>query len=222
MAEKYYMNAEGLEATRENPFLVALLKDELGTKTQLVKGKGGWASKAAHLLDPETGELLGDDTLCLAYKVAVDRQKFVKVFVSGLQAAFDLSKKARTAFTVMLQRYSDNSSCRPGDRNDMVIFSLADAEAGGWKVSRSTFRSAMNELCHKKFLCPVSGASDWYWTNPTFFHKGDRLVMVNHYVTGDEAKKKPALQVNNGGDPDLDQLDFNGETVRDKLKRGKS
>lgn len=216
---KDYVSGEGLVECEENPFLLELLGSrEVGSKTNIVKGKGGWATKAAHLIDPETGEILGEDTLCLAYKTPLDQGRFVKVYVAGLQAAFDLSKRARTAFTALLNRYSNDTSCRPGARNDMVIFSQKTAEDAGWKASRQVFRSAMNELCHKKFLCPVVGASDWYWTNPTFFHRGDRLVMVNHYVTGDAAK--PAVTAQTGGDPELDQLDFDGLTERERQQRG--
>lgn len=213
MSESYYVNSDGLTPATANPFVRDLLASrDVGTKAQILKGKKGWATKAAHLLDPETGELL-EDTLCLAHKVAVDRGQFVKIFVAGLQATFDLSKRARSAFTALLNEYSDGSVGQD-KRNDMVIFTQDMAAEHGWKVSRSTFRSAMNELCHKNFLCPVTGTSGWYWTNPTFFHRGDRLVVVNHYVTGDAAAAIPAEQ---GGDPDLDQMDFDGKTKRDNL-----
>lgn len=184
MADGYYINAEGLTPAKENPFLRDLLDSRaVGTKTQIIKGKKGWATKSMHLIDPETGEL-SEDTLCLAHKTPVDRGQFVKIFVAGLHATFDLSKKARSAFTALLRQYSEENVGK-NNRNDMILFTILDAENYGWKVGRSTFRSAMNELCHKKFLCPVAGGSDLYWTNPTFFHKGDRLVVVNHYVVDD-------------------------------------
>lgn len=205
-----YVSGEGLEPSEENPFVPALLKNRaIGTRAKIVKGKAGWATKSAALVDPETGEMLGD-TLCLAHKTAVDKEHFVKVYVEGLRATFDLSKRARSAFTLLLEEYNDTA--RPVLRNDMVIFSFKLARDRGWTTSQAAFRSAMNELCHKKFLCPVTGSTDWYWTNPTFFHKGDRLVIVNHYVF--DEPRRPAA-----GDAVLDQLDFNGETERDRRNK---
>jgi len=210
-----YVSSEGFTPEPENPFVRHLLDArEIGTKSQIVKGKKGWATKATSLVDPETGEVLSDQ-LCLAHKTAVDRGKFIKIFVAGLQATFDLSARARKAFTAMMQVYSDEP-CGPAQRNDMIIFNHRMAHESDWKPSRDVFRSAMNELCLKKFLCPVEGTVDWYWTNPTFFHRGDRLVIVNHYVTGEAAKTIP---IPVGGDPDLDQLDFNGETERERRAR---
>ena len=216
MAHKY-VTTEGIEAAPENPFVRDLLASrELGDKTQIIKGKKGWATKAATLLDPETGEVLAD-SLCLAHKTAVDRGKFVKIFVAGLQATFDLSKRAREALTAILQYHGTEAKCGPTQRNDIVIFPHHVAQQTAWRPSRQVYRSAMNELCLKKFLCPVQDTVDWYWTNPTFFHKGDRLVIVNHYVTGEAAL--PAIPARRG-DPELDQLDFNGETERDRREKG--
>lgn len=207
-----YVSGKDLEPKPDNPFVRALLDSkEIGSKLQLVKGSKGWATKTASLFDPETGEELSD-TLMLTRKIPRDKGQFIKIFVEGLKATFDLSRRARNAFAMLLQEYQDEA--RPKMRNDMVIFSYAVAEKRGWTTNQANFRSAMNELCHKKFLCPVSGTSDWFWTNPTFFHKGDRLVVVTHYVM-DDGKTVSTK----GGDPDLDQLDFNGETERER--RGK-
>lgn len=209
-----YVSSEGIEAASENPFVMDLLKArEVGDKVQIIKGRRGWATKAAHLLDPETGEVLSD-SLCLSHKTSVDRGKFVKIFVAGLQATFDLSKRAREALTAILQYHGTEATCGPTQRNDIIVFPYLVAQETAWSPSRQVYRSAMNELCLKKFLCPVAGTVDWFWTNPTFFHKGDRLVIINHFVTGEAAKA--SIPAKAGGCAELDQLGFDGLTERER------
>jgi len=216
--DSYYTSGAGLVPARTNPFVNDMLQSkEFGEKTRLVRGKKGWATKAATLFDPETGEVISDQ-LCLATKQEVDNAQFVKIFVAGLHATFGLSKRGRDAFTALLRMMMDNRYKRE-DTNDRVMFDIHDAEKYGWRVQRGTFRSAMNELCHNKFLCPVEGASDWYWTNPTFFHRGDRLVIVSHYINRD-AEKMAADSARPAGDPDLDQMDFDGMTERERRAKG--
>lgn len=222
-AKSYYTTAEGIEPAKQNPFLRAFLESgAVKEKMQIVKGKKGWVAKTLDLHDPVTGELT-EAAVMLATRKVVDRANHIKIYVDGLQSMFELSKRGKCALTALLKMLNEENRCGQGDRNDMISFDLDDATKYGWAVSRGTFRAGMNELCLKKFLCPVSGGNDWYWTNPTFFHKGDRIVLVNHYIVegSEEANKKPAIDVP-CGDAKLDQLDFNGETERDKLLRGQS
>lgn len=172
-----YISTKGIVAEKHNPFLQNLLQSgELKSKNKILKGpKGEVYSNGA-------GEIF-TGAKCFLKETTVDEGLFIKIYASGLKDIFNLSTCAQKAFAALTTIYS-KESCGPKKINDMVSFNYRMAQESEWKPSKKVFRSALNELCKKKFLCPVADAPDWFWTNPTIFHRGSRLAMVNLYVAG--------------------------------------
>jgi len=210
MPTDYFKQAT--EPAKKNPFIAELVSTApIKDKTRTIKTKRGFISSSMGMHDPATGEVL-DGSMVMAVKTPLDRQEFVKMFARGVTQSFDLSKRGQELLRVLLLLYM--SSRLPSTTNDQIIFSYEDALNADYPRKRPTFKSALNELCFYQFLCPVAGHRDRYWINPNLFYKGDRLTLINHYVTGEATK-----EISAGGDPELDQLDFNGETERERRAR---
>lgn len=172
-----YVSSKKITPKKNNPFLRNLLDSgDIKPKTKLLKGSKG------EVYDGLTGEIF-TGTKCFLKETTVDEGLFVKVYKSGIKDVFQLSVRAQKAFAVLLEIYS-TESCGSKKTNDMVSFNYRIAQESEWKPSRDVFRSAVNELCEKDFLCPVENTTEFFWINPTIFHRGSRLAMVNLYVAG--------------------------------------
>lgn len=183
-----------IEPSPQNPFLPELVSSaKVREKTQQIKTKRGFISRALGVHDPSTGEVL-DDALVMGVKTPLDRDEFIKMYGRGLTLAFDLSKRSQDVLRVMLSLYM--AAKLPSATNDQIIFAYEDAIQAGYPRSRQVFRSALNELCHYSFLCPVSGFRDRFWINPTLFYKGNRLTLIHHYVMRESNSRIPDLDPN--------------------------
>ena len=201
------------EPAKTNPFVPELIKTApIRDKTRTIKTKKGFISTSMGMHDPATGEIL-DGSMVIATKSPLDREGFVKMFARGITQSFDLSKRGQELLRVLLILYM--SSKLPSAVNDQIIFSFEDALAADYPRKRPTFKSALNELCYYQFLCPVANHRDRYWINANLFYKGDRLTLINHYVTG-EAAAEPINSQRPTGDPELDQMGFDGLTERER------
>ena len=215
-----YVKSDGLVKYGKNPFVEGLVKNaKLGLKTQgRVKTSNGFVSHERGTIDLQTGEVL-DEHLVIAVKKTVDKEQFVKIFIAGLEASHDLPKQARDVFVTLLKSYND-MHMPVGGSHDLIFFSYRDAVEAGYKRKQQTFRSGMNVLCHKEILAPATKGRDWYFINPMFFYKGDRMTIFNHYVYED----KPVINVDEpNGDVELDQVSLiDGKTERQRRaeKRG--
>lgn len=124
----------------------------------------------------------------------MDRDEFVKIFSGSIFEIFDLSKRARDLFRIILQIYSD------GNYNmDKVYFNLIMVkEKYGYNRAKSTYLSALNEIAKKRFIAPVMYENNMYWINPNMFFKGDRMILIQDVVMkGSDAAKAQEKEIQN-------------------------
>ncbi len=133
----------------------------------------GFATTKKDVVDPSTGEVTGE-TAVTGFKKTVDRDEFIKIFSGSIFEIFNLSKKAKDVFAILLENYMSGKY-----HDDTVSFNyyLACKEYG-YERTQKTFISAMNEIINKRFIAPVKGYGDRYWINPNMFFKGDRMVLM--------------------------------------------
>lgn len=173
---------QSTEPTKQNPFMPELLNTApVKDRAKMIRTKKGFISRNLGCHDPATGEVL-DDAMVMAIRTPLDTEGFVKMFSRGITQSFDLSKRGQELLRVILLLYM--TAKLPSATNDQIIFSYEDALSADYPRKRPTFKSALNELCHFEFLCPVANQRDRYWINPNLFYKGNRLTLINHYVTG--------------------------------------
>ena len=129
------------------------------------------------LIDPLTGEISGASAIReVAEK---DDAEFVKVFASGISAAFGLSRTAARVFQLVLELYQAEPMV--GGYADSVYLVWFDNGLCGRAVDMTdrTFHSGLRELLAKGFLAPK--APNVYWVNAGLFFKGDRVLFIKEY-----------------------------------------
>ena len=155
---------------RENPFMAGA---EIRTSTKTVRTR----SAPRDLLDPETGEIVGATVIHTIEER--DEEHFVKVFVEGVRAAFDLSKTGARVFNTVLSEYQA-SKMTGGYADSLTLFFFDDGLNGrSIDMSEKSFQRGLKELLSKGFLAPK--APNQFWVNPALFFKGDRVTFAREY-----------------------------------------
>lgn len=149
---------------RENPFIPNILFPK-GTKSVAI---GRPKDKA--ILDKVTGEV--DDSLFIAVKREVDKEEFVKIFHSQLQALFNLSKCALKvlSYFMSITKFDDE-----------LDFDLEDSKKFTGYSSKESIFNGIAELLKNEII--ARGKNPYkYYANPSIFYKGDRIVLITEYT----------------------------------------
>lgn len=145
---------------------------EIQTKRRLVR-----AGRAQQLVDPTTGEVAG--VAAIHQVEEKDDAEFVKVFASGVAAAYDLTRTAQRVFSVVLDQYQ-RTPMSGGYADSINLFWFDDGiEGRDIGMSEKTFQRGLKELLEKGFLAPRM--PNVYWVNPSLFFKGDRVMFIREY-----------------------------------------
>lgn len=112
-------------------------------------------------------------------EMEVDDLHFVKVFTSGIRAAFDLSLTGSRVFQAVLDAYQKEPMS--GGFADSIYLHFFDGGLSGHKVDLSdrTFRRGLVELLERGFLYPRG--ESLYWVNPNLFFRGSRATFIQSY-----------------------------------------
>jgi hypothetical protein len=132
---------------------------------------------SSDLVNPATGEI----TAVAAIHTVEDRDdaEFVKVFAAGAAAAYDLSRTAFRVFQVVLAQYQRTPMTK-GFADHVNLFWFDDGIDGrALDMSEKTFQRGLKELLSKRFISPKDPTA--FWTNPSLFFKGDRVMFITEY-----------------------------------------
>lgn len=110
----------------------------------------------------------------------LDDLHFVKVFTSGIRAAFGLSLTGSKVFQSVLEVYQKEPMT--GGFVDSIYLHFFDGGLSGLKVDLSdrTFRRGLHELLERGFIYPRG--ESLYWVNPNLFFRGNRATFVRTYT----------------------------------------
>lgn len=135
------------------------------------------SGRADELINPTTGEVQGIATVHEIKQV--DDAEFVKVFAAGVSASYELSRTAQRVFQVVLDQYQRTPMSR-GYADAIELFWFGEGiEGRDLGMSEKTFQRGLKELLGKFFLAPKGPST--YWTNPSLFFKGDRVLFIREY-----------------------------------------
>lgn len=172
---EYYISKKDITPQRENPWAKKLAHTmKRGTKIT------GFAKARHELLNTETGETTNTGAIVGTTKT-VDKEEFIKFFGSGLVEAFSLSKTAKDVFLTIMHAYMEKNTVTGKPDQIFLTYNMAKDELG-YKKSRSTFTSGINELCYKEFMAPIKSRDGFFWLNPNLFYKGDRMIIAKEYI----------------------------------------
>jgi hypothetical protein len=114
----------------------------------------------------------------------VDKERFVKLFLSGLKQAAGLSKAGLAVFEVVYQQIRENRN------SDQVQLSFYRANQQNKELNDRTYQRGLRELLDKEFLfrSPEDGT---FFVNIRYMFNGDRLAFVKAYHLKDSQPDLP-------------------------------
>ena len=138
------------------------------------------------VIDDGSGEVLGRGTAVAYEWEEVDAERFVKLFLSGLKQAADLSKPGLAVFEVVY----NNLRNKPNE--DRVNLSFYGAKQVISDITDRTYQRGLKELLEKEFLfrSPFDGV---FFVNIRYMFNGDRLAFVKAYHLKDAAPRQEQL-----------------------------
>lgn len=159
-----------------NPFLG-------GFRVQLRHKRTAISVDPFAVINLNTGEL--GDAAEIVKRVAVDAERFLKVFRAQMTLFFELSAPAIKVLTAVWMATSDEGEGRAQIYMSERI-ARDYAEKSGSTMSRATYFRGRKELVECGIIAPARDLNS-YWLNPTVFFNGDRLRLVL------EIMKKPEI-----------------------------
>lgn len=154
----------------KNPFMAdgeIILLDKKLIKTGIKEG----------LASIETGEVQAAKVIYT--RVDKDTESFVKVFVEGISAIYELNRTANRVFVAILNEYE--SAPMRGGYIDWVYLAWHSGGLCGKNIgiSEKTFQNGLKELIKLRFILPKE--PNTFWVNPALFFKGDRAIFIKEY-----------------------------------------
>lgn len=163
-----YVTTKNIEEFTENPFLEPIKHIRTKNKIRSVD------STEIDAVVRETGEVVGESKLVTMKEV--DESQFLKVFLNGLYSMLTLSHGGLKLLIYILIILCKTNTKKHSDDSIYLDFDSIVHDVR-YKPSRTTFTSARNELCNKKFLAKQKNRRNMYYINPTRFFKGCRLSL---------------------------------------------
>jgi hypothetical protein len=139
------------------------------------------------LIDEGTGEILGRGGAVMYEWEEVDKERFVKLFLSGLKQASGLSKAGLSIFEVVYNQVREKPN---SDKVELSSYTAAKHISG---LNDRTYQRGLRELLEKEFLyrSPYEGV---FFINIKYMFNGDRLAFVKGYHIRDSQPKLPFLE----------------------------
>lgn len=179
ISTRVHSRKKGVVAYAKNPFWKPY---EVKVGTKIVKIAGGF------LTSGETGETIQHAGL---HKVQyVDEDRFVKLFTQNLQTFFDLTRASQKVLRVLIATLQEHPGAQGIHLPWFTVEEFAAKEQ--FKISRTTFHRAMNEMLEKGFIAE-SEHPNFFWINPHLFFNGDRMVFISEYRKEQKQKDKEVL-----------------------------
>jgi hypothetical protein len=139
------------------------------------------------IADTESGELAAEAKPSGFYTVDfVDREKFVKLFISGVQAFSGLSSAGIKVFEVLYREIQNNAN------SDKITINFDYAKTI-IKMSRRTFFNGIKELLMRGFIYKTMVLNQ-YFININYMFNGDRLAFVKEFRLKEQKEKQMTQQ----------------------------
>lgn len=129
------------------------------------------------MVSRETGEDFGN--IAFGKRVVVDKTNFLKFYAAGVKMFLNLKNPGVKVFMLIYDMLMDNKNYQT-DKIELVYEILEENIQA--QIKRSTFYRGINELIEANFLAP-SYIDGIYWINCDYVFRGDRLTLVNEYLT---------------------------------------
>jgi len=163
----------GFPIYKANPSLVGLERGTVRAKpANIIQGN------RAMVVNDRTGEVTGEGSVAFIESEEVDSERFVKIFLGGLDGMFKLTKSGQTVFKLLWLQVQNKKEADRIELNHYI------AEDYGMEVTYRMMNRGIKELIEKDFLyhTPTAGI---YFYNTRFMFNGNRIVTAKQYVLQD-------------------------------------
>lgn len=139
------------------------------------------------VIDEGTGEILGRGGAVMYEWEEVDKERFVKLFLSGLKQASGLSKAGLSIFEVVYNQVRESPN---SDKVELSFYTASKHIAG---LNDRTYQRGLRELLEKEFLyrSPSDGV---FFINIRYLFNGDRLAFVRGFHVKEEQTSLPLFE----------------------------
>ena len=130
--------------------------------------------KKGLVINEGSGEILGQGCAVVYEWEEVDKERFVKLFLSGLKQASGLSKSGLALFEVVYHQVRENPN---SDKVELNFYMASQVFKG---LKEWTYRRGVRELLDREFLYR-SPSENIFFVNIRYMFNGDRLAFVKAY-----------------------------------------
>lgn len=159
----------GFPIYKSNPSLETVKERKQIKATKVIEGN------KAMIFNGDTGEVTGEGSVAFLEREIVDPEKFVKLYLSGLDGMFELTKSGQRVFKVLWCQVQAHPN------RDRVELTKFVAEDHGDKMTERVFQRGVRELLEKEFIY-MSSVSGMYFFNVEFIFNGNRIITAKEYV----------------------------------------
>lgn len=154
---------------RENPFMADFRPTTRKKRTAI--------SADRSIVNNKTGEV--EDVAEICRVTQVDDEKFLKLFIRGVKAFFDLKPTTYRMVGALLNEVQKSIN------TDVVYLNLETAaqyfeHTQQPPIKKTAFHSAINEMIEKGIIAQTTNTNQYY-INPAIFFNGDRVRFVQEY-----------------------------------------
>lgn len=142
--------------------------------------------KRGLIVDEGNGEILGHGGAIVYEWEEVDAERFVKMYLTGIKQAANLTKSGLTIFEIVYNQLRE----RPN--SDTVQLSFYRVKQQLLDLAERTYHRGLRELLDREFLfrSPEDGT---FFFNIRFMFNGDRLAFVKGYKLKDSNNRQGVL-----------------------------
>lgn len=133
--------------------------------------------------DWQTGEIT-EGSMAFVNAETVDRERFVKVYLEGMNAYERLKTTGRKVFMLLFAQMRENMN-QPG-----ILLSRAAARRHNITINESDFTRGIIQLINCEFIWRSEDAN-MYWINPEYMFNGNRITFVKQYRLAQSASQHP-------------------------------
>ena len=164
---------------KENPFLKEAVQQIQSNIVKKYKNTSGSSRNAILQAVNSDGELVGHTSFI--QQIAVDEEKFTKIYLSNFSQFWDLKSQAIKVFGYIMTRLNP--------KQDMFVFLEEECmEHTGYK-SQSSIKIGLGSLVESKIIAR-GPADNLYFINPMVAFNGDRVTFAKTYVRKQSKKNK--------------------------------
>jgi hypothetical protein len=190
----------------ENPFMNELV---VTTKTKQVRVTNGMGKEDNVVISPSTGEIQA--TNVVTYK-QVDAEVFVKKFLVGMTATFDLNKAGNKALHVLYWVMQKTAINKDLVQLNKYVYEDFQAEYDFKAFSMPVFNRGLKEIEAAKIIAK-SKQRGFYYINPAIAWNGDRYSFTQAWELekSDNAKDvTPPYKIGGADEKAEEQLSLGG------------